>query len=58
MASELYADDPSGRLMAAARLSGRQRKSLINAAADWPNDSPGAVNAWLLLVTTKAPNVA
>ena len=28
---------------------------LTDAAAQWPADSPGAANAWILLVTTKPP---
>lgn len=56
MASELYADEPAARLRAAARLRPREmRRRLATAAADWPADSPGAANAWLLLVTTKPP---
>ena len=55
MASALYADDPSVRLNAALRVHPRQRKSLLRAAIDWPADSPGAINAWLLMVTTKPP---
>ena len=55
MASELYADDPAGRVAAAARLSPRQRKHLLRDAGDWPAYSPGSINAWLLLVTTKPP---
>jgi hypothetical protein len=56
MASELYAEDPSTRLRAAGRLTGRQRRGLERDLAEWPPDSPGALNAWLLLVTTKPPN--
>jgi hypothetical protein len=55
MASELYADDPATRLDAATRVHARQRKTLLKRAAGWPPLSPGALNAWLLLVTTKAP---
>jgi hypothetical protein len=55
MASELYADNPTSRLAAAARLSARHRRNLIHDASDWPANSPGAINAWLLLVTTKPP---
>ena len=55
MASALYADDPSVRLDAALRLPDRQRRTLVKQAEGWPPDSPGALNAWLLLVTTKPP---
>jgi hypothetical protein len=55
MASALYADEPAARLSAAAHLTNRQRKAVTKQAADWPADSPGVLNAWLLLVTTKPP---
>lgn len=56
MASELYADEPAARLAAAARLRPRElRRALAAASTNWPADSPGAANAWLLLVTTKPP---
>ena len=53
--SELYADEPTTRLAAAARVHPRQHKALLKRAAGWPELSPGALNAWLLLVTTKPP---
>jgi hypothetical protein len=57
MESELYADEPVARLAAAARLKARERrKVLARVNGEWPADSPGAVNAWLLLVTTKPPS--
>jgi hypothetical protein len=53
----LHADDPRTRLDAARALQGRARRKVIErASARWPSESPGAVNAWLLLVTTKAPS--
>jgi hypothetical protein len=55
MASALYADEPTARLTAAVHLSSRQRRAMAKLAPDWPGDSPGALNAWLLLVTTKSP---
>lgn len=55
MASALYAADPESRLTAAARVGKRERRGLDKQAAGWPPDSPGALNAWLLMVTTKAP---
>lgn len=51
----LYASRPADRLAATASVSRRVRKSLTARSRDWPEDSPGALNAWLLLVTTKAP---
>ncbi|MBA3653652.1 MAG: hypothetical protein H0W70_05595 [Actinobacteria bacterium] len=55
MESDLYADEPAVRLSAAARVTARQRKALLKRASAWPPLSPGALNAWLLLVTTKPP---
>jgi hypothetical protein len=55
MANALYADDPAARLAAAAHLSRRCRRTLTKESAGWPPDSPGAVNAWALFVTTKPP---
>ena len=43
--------------LAAARRAGRlARRSLLKRSAEWPEYSPGAANAWLLLVTTKPPS--
>ena len=59
MASALYAADPAARLAAACACTrAASARSSMRAAADWPPDSPGALNAWLLLVTTKAPRGA
>lgn len=42
--------------MKAARSLGRRaRRSLARRAGDWPERSPGSLNAWLLLATTKPP---
>lgn len=42
--------------LAAARDAGRlAKRSLHKQAEAWPPNSPGALNAWLLLVTTKPP---
>lgn len=42
--------------MAAARNQGRRaRSALAERVREWPPNSPGSLNAWLLLVTTKAP---
>jgi hypothetical protein len=54
-AGALYADDPASRLAAARSLTGRARKKVLARAGGWPESSPGSVNAWLLLVTSKPP---
>jgi hypothetical protein len=42
--------------LAAARAQGRRARSALAArVGDWPPNSPGSLNAWLLMVTTKAP---
>jgi hypothetical protein len=51
----LYSQDPAERRDAAQKLGRFARSRLLKRAADWPENSPGAVNAWLLLVTTKPP---
>ncbi|MGI9023130.1 MAG: hypothetical protein ACR2HV_07860 [Acidimicrobiales bacterium] len=43
------------RLRAAQAQKGRARRALEEHARDWPPNSPAAVNAWLLLATTKPP---
>lgn len=50
----LFDSDPARRLGAARALRPRQRRRLGDVAG-WPSYSPGARNAWLLLVTTKPP---
>ena len=51
----LWSADPVERLEA-TRAPGRgAHKALLRRAAEWPPYSPGALNAWLLLVTTKPP---
>src|SRR5690348_1056301 len=53
--TRLYADRPGDRL-AAARGAGRfARRGLAKRTNGWPESSPGALNAWLLLVSTKPP---
>ncbi len=52
---DLFAPDPRTRLEAARVLSGRARRKAVAPVKGWPELSPGARNAWLLLVTTKAP---
>lgn len=51
----LYSRDPAERRHAAQGLGRLARRSLRRRIGDWPDYSPGAVNAWLLLVTTKPP---
>jgi hypothetical protein len=42
--------------LTAARAQGkRARNALADRVRDWPANSPGSLNAWLLFVTTKAP---
>jgi len=52
---DLYAADPAARLDAARALPPRVAAKLSRTVKGWPDNSPGAVNAWLLLVTTKPP---
>lgn len=51
----LYSTDPDDRLKAAQAQKGRARRALVERVQEWPPYSPGAINAWLLLVTTKPP---
>ena len=51
----MFSVDPAERLTAAGAVKGRVRRSLEGGLDDWPPYSPAAVNAWLLLVTTKPP---
>jgi hypothetical protein len=54
----VFDDDPATRLRAARALSRRARRRLLADVPRWPDHSPGARNAWLLLVTTKPPTWA
>jgi hypothetical protein len=54
-APDLFASTPQARLAAARSLSPRARRKLLSRVAGWPPNSPGALNAYLLLVTTKPP---
>jgi hypothetical protein len=56
--SPLFSPRADERLRAAQSNSHnrRVRKSLTERVGDWPPYSPGSLNAWLLLVTTKPPN--
>lgn len=51
----LFDPDPAVRLAAARGLAPRARRRW-RTPDGWPGDSPGARNAWLLLITTKAPS--
>jgi len=51
----LYDDAPATRRSAARALRPRDVDRLRRATAGWPPLSPGVLNAWLLLVTTKPP---
>ena len=53
--ADLHSPDPAERLEAARHLGRLARRSLRRRAEGWPEHSPGALNAWLLLVTTKPP---
>ncbi|MHB8467492.1 MAG: hypothetical protein ACYDH6_03360 [Acidimicrobiales bacterium] len=54
--SALFARDPHARFVASRDAGRRDRKALAKRMAGWPQMSPGAANAWLLLVTTKPPS--
>lgn len=41
--------------MASRNVGRHARKNFEKKAMDWPENSPSAINAWLLLVTTKPP---
>jgi hypothetical protein len=51
----LFSGDPAVRLTAARGLSRRARRRWLTDTDGWPTYSPGARNAWLVLVTTKPP---
>jgi hypothetical protein len=51
----LYAARPAARLTAARDLSDRALRALRKQLDGWPPDSPGSLNAWLVLCTTKPP---
>ena len=53
--SPLFSADPDERLRRAAKVGRRARRALERRAANWPPNSPAAINAWLLLVTNKPP---
>ncbi len=50
-----WSTNPAERLAAARAMSPRARRRAQRAVDGWPPYSPGAVNAWLLFVTTKPP---
>lgn len=51
----LLSTDPAERRDAALSMGRLARRSLRRRAEGWPAYSPGTANAWLVLVTTKAP---
>jgi hypothetical protein len=53
--SLLFSPRADERLAAARAQGKRERARLAGRTADWPPNSPGSLNAWLLLVTTKPP---
>jgi len=53
--ARLYSSDPAARRGAAQGAGRMARRALKRRAGNWPAYSPGTVNAWLLLVTTKPP---
>ena len=53
---DLYAADPATRLAAASALKPRAARKLLKRVEPWPEHSPGALNAWLVLVTSKEPS--
>jgi len=55
VADALHAPDPAVRRAAARELNRRGQRNLMRRVEGWPADSPGVANAWLVLVTTKAP---
>ena len=52
---QLFSTRPEERLTAARAANKRVRKGLAEKVKDWPSSSPGCLNPWLLLVTTKEP---
>jgi hypothetical protein len=57
IAPDLYSNDPIERLQAGRDQGRRGRRGLLDRIpGEWPPYSPGSVNAWLLLVTTKPPS--
>jgi hypothetical protein len=50
----IYSHEPAQRLRAGQDAGKRARRHLLQVDG-WPPESPGAVNAWLLLVTTNPP---
>lgn len=52
---ELFSPRPSERLAAARAQNRKARAAIAERVTGWPTNSPGSLNAWLLLVTTKEP---
>ncbi len=51
----LFSSRADERLTAARSQGKRARRALNERVGPWPDFSPGVINAWLLLVTTKPP---
>lgn len=51
----LFSVDPVERLKAAQAQNDKARRALATNIGIWPPNSPGSLNAWLLLATTKEP---
>jgi hypothetical protein len=51
----LFSTRADERLKAANAQGRKARAALAGRVREWPENSPGSHNAWLLLVTTKAP---
>jgi hypothetical protein len=53
---DLHAPDPSVRRAAARSLGRFSRRRLLRQVEPWPSNSPGTINPWVVLITTKPPN--
>jgi hypothetical protein len=53
--SLLFSPRADERLASGRAAGKRERAALAGRIGDWPANSPGSLNAWLLLVTTKPP---
>jgi hypothetical protein len=53
--AQLFSPRADERLAAARAQGKRARAVLAGRLGEWPPNSPGSLNAWLLLVTTKPP---
>ena len=55
MDDKLFSPRADERLAAARAVKGRARAAVLLQGHDWSPNSPAAINAWLLFVTTKPP---